>query len=192
MIWVAGADGSRRSVARRIATNPPDQKSVGALESALAHWGEVFGLLLQLTADRGLAEDLTQDVFLRLATLKRPVDDRGSLRPLLFTIARNLARNARRRRPSEALEAALVVAPASDPAASLEAKDQKRVVEEALAPLDPTWRAVLFLRDGLGLTYAEIAEALDLGVDVVRVTLHRARMRVRETVMRRLNREEHV
>ncbi|MFQ5654406.1 MAG: RNA polymerase sigma factor, partial [Planctomycetota bacterium] len=58
-------------------------------------------------------------------------------------------------------------------------REEIATVEAALAQLSPLWRAILYLRDGLGLSYREVAEVLDRSEDVVRVTLHRARLRIR-------------
>ena len=71
--------------------------ATGVLDRALGHWEEVFGLAFQLTGDRSSAEDLCQETYLRLARTPGPLDESGSLRPLLFTVLRNLVRNAARR-----------------------------------------------------------------------------------------------
>ena len=67
-----------------------------------------------------------------------------------------------------------------DPAAEVQARERRERLREALDTLSPTWRATLYLRDGLSLSYRQIAEVLERSEDVVRVTLHRARLRLRE------------
>ena len=49
----------------------------------------------------------------------------------------------------------------------------------ALERLSPLWRSVLFLRDGLGFSYTEVAGVTGRSEDTIRVTLHRARRRIR-------------
>ena len=71
----------------------------------------------------------------------------------------------------------------ADPALRAEVREQRERLHAALAGLDATWRAVLYLRDGLSLSYREVGEALGKSEDVVRVTLHRARRRVRQVLM---------
>lgn len=157
--------------------------ATGVLDRALGHWQEVFGLAFQLTGDRSSAEDLCQETYLRLARTPGPLDESGSLRPLLFTVLRNLVRNASRRpRPL-----ALASEGSEDIDASTKAqqREERAILRDALDELPPDWRAALYLRDGLGLSYREIGHALGLGDTTVRNTLHRARIRITETVRRR-------
>jgi RNA polymerase sigma-70 factor (ECF subfamily) len=68
---------------------------------------------------------------------------------------------------------------APDPGDEADRSEQADIVQDALRTLSPSLRAVLFLRDGLDLRYAEIGLILGKSEDVVRVTLHRARLRMR-------------
>ena len=71
-----------------------------------------------------------------------------------------------------------------DPSRDAVGRETRHQVREVLERLDPLWRLVLYLRDGLDFSYAEIAEVAARSEDVVRVTLHRARRRVREALER--------
>jgi len=156
-----------------------------ALTDALSHWREAFGLAFQLCGESSRAEDLCQEAFARLAGIARPLDTGRSLRPLILKIVRNLFYSEERRDRPESLDLAIEnLGPLSDPAAStpIEAlcrSEDLDLVREALAQLHESWRATLYLRDGLDLSYREIAAILEISVDVVRVTLHRARQRMR-------------
>jgi RNA polymerase sigma-70 factor (ECF subfamily) len=148
---------------------------------ALAHWASTYGFALALTRCPTRAEDLCQEAFLRLLEREEEVDRSRSLRPLILTIVRNLFVSETRRPVLRALDGGpeprdrAAVGP--DEAASR--REEIDAVRRALAELPPDWRAALYLRDGLDLSYREVGEVLDKSVDVVRVTLHRARRRVR-------------
>lgn len=58
-------------------------------------------------------------------------------------------------------------------------KEQQTEVEQVLAQLPPRYRMLLLLREGEGLSYAEIAEVTGDSLDTVKVTLYRARERAR-------------
>jgi RNA polymerase sigma-70 factor (ECF subfamily) len=156
------------------------------MQEASRFWPEIFGLAFQILGDRGRAEDLSQEAYLRLGSMRRPLDRSGSLRHLLLTIVRRLAISELRKRRPQLLgergseEAGLEAGGASDPLQQAKRNEQRQVVQQALQRLRPSWRTILFLRDGLGLSYAEIGNVTGKSENVVRVTLHRARCRIRE------------
>ena len=65
------------------------------------------------------------------------------------------------------------------PAEALQRKELKELIEQAISQLPPEYRVVVALRDLQGLSYADIAAAADLSVDVVRTRLARARNMLR-------------
>ena len=169
------------------------QQNRGAVREALALWPEMFGFAVQFARDRAKAEDLCQEAYLRFFGMERPIDDSRPLRPLLLTILRNLARSQARRVEPGSLDdlmqdtGGFEDADADDPALRAGVVEESDVVRATLARMNPTWRAALYLADGLGLGYAEIAGILEKSEDVVRVTLHRARQRVRVMLKERLS-----
>ena len=151
-----------------------------ALENAVVHWREVYGLAFVIIGDRGLAEELSQEAYLRVTKAAPNLDLERPLRNLLMTTVRNLALNERRRRRPDALDAERVVdEDASEPIDRLVERERSAALNDALAALRPAWREAVFLKDGLGLRYREIAEVLETSEDVIRTTLHRARQRLR-------------
>ena len=156
------------------------------MQQAIEHWSEAYGLAMTITRNAARAEELCQEAFVRLGTMRRDPDLTRPVRELLLTIVRNLALSDRRRAPQESLDAVMADGhtipdpAASDPAEQADRREQQATVQAALDQLNPTWRAMLYLRDGLSLSYRQIAEILEKSEDVVRVTLHRARHRVRE------------
>jgi RNA polymerase sigma-70 factor (ECF subfamily) len=162
--------------------------TAGPEQNAAEHWPAAYGLAWALVGDHGRAEELAQEAYLRVARAAN-----GSVRAdraQWLAIVRNLAIDSLRRAGHESLDDAphgsTAAARDLDPGEQAEARERRLVVREALATLSPSWRATLYLRDGLGLSYRQIAETLDRSEDVVRVTLHRARARMREWIEPRM------
>ena len=165
-------------------SNPCDS---GLIDEALRHWPKLFGFAYALTKDRGRAEDHCQEAIVRLSSSDRPVDRSRPLLPLLFRVVRNLVIDEARRPETESIDGIdehgepyrIEPADEQDPIREVLRSEQIRGVRSALDRLPASWRAVLYLRDGLDLPYREIAEVEGTTEDVVRVTLHRARQRIR-------------
>jgi RNA polymerase sigma-70 factor, ECF subfamily len=128
------------------------------------HAGALLGYVSRLTAgDRQRAEDIVQETFLR--AWRHPealAAERGSLRPWLFTVARNLAvdaHRARRARPREVSDEALAVVPASD---ELDRALEAWQVADAVATLSPEHRSVLVETYYRGRSVAESAAVLGI------------------------------
>jgi RNA polymerase sigma-70 factor (ECF subfamily) len=163
-----------------------DEARRRTFERALSHWREVFVFARQLVRDRDAAEDLAQEAYLRLHASDAPLDETRPIRTLLFTIVRNLARSRARRRTEDRLEgdADDFAAAGGAPPDLADAREEGVALCDALARLKPSWRAALYLADGLDCSYAEIAGCLGASEDTVRTTLHRARARLRESLAR--------
>ena len=137
---------------------------------------------LDLTA----AEDVAQETFVKAwLALPRFRESAGSWRAWLCRIAINAATDVLRRdRPSEDLDER-VPDDSGGPSDQAEADARVRAVRRALAQLPPASRSVLVLREYEGLSYAEIASALDipLGTVMSRLSYARSRLRVLLTEM---------
>ena len=144
-----------------------------------AYRGRVFGYLVRMTSRRDLAEDLTQEVFLRLARAARRLRPDTRLRGWLFTVAHNvLVSHARAAKATAALATELADQPAPPGRTPFEALADTATqlrVERALAALAPIYREVVLLIAIEGLSAAEAGEALGLGAEAVRQRLSRAR-----------------
>jgi RNA polymerase sigma-70 factor (ECF subfamily) len=149
------------------------------------HHLALFRYLRRMTGRRRLAEDLMQETFLRAARAGRLERFRGRESAWLFTIARNLLldhrrREARRPRPV-GLEDARV--------AAIDGRQQLALgLDEALGQLEDDARDVFLLRELAGLGYREIASVLDATPDAVRSRIHRARLALRELLAPSLQR----
>ncbi len=128
------------------------------------HRTPVFSFLVRLTGDRARAEDLCQEVFLKVVKASGGWEERARFQAWVYAIARNLAVDEARRaalRRSEPLDAPAAAARASDdpgPDRGAAAALVRPKLEAALAALPPEQREVFLLREYAGLRFAEIAE----------------------------------
>jgi RNA polymerase sigma-70 factor, ECF subfamily len=144
----------------------------------------VFAVCRRVVLDDALAEEATQEVFVRLARSASTFRGDAKLSTWLYAVARNVATDRVRheaRRPAtpvaDVVEVAGGGAVADDEVAAREAGVD---VGRALAALDPTSRQLLLLVAVEGLSYAEAAAATDLAVGTVKSRVSRARVRLGE------------
>jgi len=143
------------------------------------HGHAIFRFLRAATRDRALAEDLTQDVFVRVVRGLETYDPRERDLAWLFRIARRLLLDHTRteaRRPH--LVPAEDAVPASIPSVTLEGLS----LAEALSALPSLERDAFLLREVGGLGYAEIASTVGGTADAVRNRIFRARDALRRAL----------
>jgi RNA polymerase sigma-70 factor (ECF subfamily) len=131
------------------------------------HGDSVFALIRRVMADRSIAEEITQEVFLRLWNEPERYDaDRGALRSFLYrqghsrAVERIRSEEARRRREARVDREAVPVAPDVE-AQALQGLGS-RAVADALADLSEAERQAIVLAYFGGLSYREVAVRLDL------------------------------
>ena len=129
-----------------------------------------------LTGDQALADDLTADAFVRLWTAPGEIR-MPTIRAYLCTIVRNLhVSHFRKTRRTTALDESMPD-PVDRVAAPVERRSEAAAALRAMATLSADDRTALSMRVA-GLSYAEIAQALDITVTAAKVRIHRARVRV--------------
>jgi len=143
------------------------------------------------------AEDLAQEVFLRVYRNRKKYRPKAKFSTWLFTIANNLALNAirdRQRRPVLPLEVresgplgprpteTTVTSRDSPPAHGLQHQELADVIRGALDGLNERQRVAIVLNKFEDMNYAEIAEVMDLSTKAVKSLLSRARMKLREAL----------
>jgi len=161
--------------------------------------GPVYAYLVRTTGDRHLAEDLLQDVFLRLIQNIERYTESGRFEAWIFRIAANRVRDwARRRVKSERVGAvgqtddesrgpSVVDRPVeAPPEVRLVRREQTRLLEAAMATLESDERQVLMLRHYGGLSFREIADIMDSPLGTVLARSHRALLKLREKLQRPL------
>lgn len=157
-------------------------------ELVRTHQHRVFGVAYRMLGSRGEAEEIAQEVFLRVHRGIAGFRGEATLSTWLYTITTRLclnrlasgeARMARRRAGDEEVMTHLASAGA-DPAAEADRRELDAALRRAIAELPGERRAIVVLRDLEGLSYEEIAGALHLELGTVRSRLHRARMELKE------------
>jgi RNA polymerase sigma-70 factor (ECF subfamily) len=149
------------------------------------HGRRVFTLAVYLLANRQEAEDVTQEVLVRLWRRGGEVSA-GKIGPWLMRVTRNACIDAARRSkdkgriPIDETPGVNLFDRAPGPESKAQASQLGRFLLQALESLSEPSRSVVILREIQGMSYREIGEALEMPVDNVRVTLHRGRRRLRE------------
>ena len=159
-------------------------------EIVTRHSDRVFRLAYRLTGNRPDAEDLTQEVFVRVF---RSLDTYtpGTFEGWLHRITTNLFLDQARRKQrirfdalsDERADRLHSTGPTPDAAVADRTFDDD--VESALATLPPDFRAAVVLCDVEGLSYEEIAEIMDAKLGTVRSRIHRGRAMLRKALAHR-------
>jgi RNA polymerase sigma-70 factor (ECF subfamily) len=157
------------------------------------HWRKVFNLAYKFVGRHDEAEDLTQDIFLKIFKALHTFDRRANFQTWLISISRNLCidhyRSVRKERETMARDVdASQLAPISrerGPYAELEQLDLRQRIRQALAELAPALREAVVLRDLQEFSYQEIADKLGLPEGTVKSRINRGRLELARQ-MRRL------
>jgi RNA polymerase sigma-70 factor (ECF subfamily) len=148
----------------------------------------IYGLALRMLRNRAEAEEVAQDVFLRVHRSIAEFRGEAKLSTWLYGITSRLCLNrlarADRRGRGAPDELADVADAGVDPMGSLESAELTRALEVAIGELPEERRIVVVLRDVQGLAYEEIAAALGIELGTVRSRLHRARMELKDKLER--------
>lgn len=166
-------------------------------ELMLRYQNRVVALLAHLMGKPDLAEDLAQDVFLRVYRARKRYVPGAKFSTWLFTIAGNVAANAQRSRarrqevnlsPSTTgtttmpIEAMAVAASSLMPTRQVDNAEMREAVQQAIQSLGERQRMAVLLAKFEHFSYAEIAEIMDLTPEAVKSLLSRARGRLREVL----------
>jgi RNA polymerase sigma-70 factor (ECF subfamily) len=176
----ACVDGFDEDVRRMLAFREGDMDAFDALFQRWA--GPLLRYLERMLHDAASAEDLVQEVFLRVHRARERYRPEARFSTWVFRIATNLAlnelRRPRRRDPHESLDADDGPEPSAPATAIDELVDAKRMagdVERALRSLPERQRAALWLGAVEGFSYAEVAASLGVSEKAVKALVHRAR-----------------
>jgi len=152
------------------------------------HRDRVFGLAHFILGRREDAEDVTQEVLLRLWEEHDGLDD-PQVRPWLIRVTRNACvdymrkqtgRGGARREYTSLDDLGEPVSPLPDPERTLEARRGQLALQREITQLSEPQRSIVILREIQHLSYAEISDALGITLSQVKVDLHRARRTLRE------------
>lgn len=165
----------------------------------LKYQNRIYNVILKMCADPDDAAELTQETFVKVIENLDKFEGRSSFYTWTFRIAVNLTLNHCQRNSKlafrsldeeqqqqddgnvkQVLKDFLSDDSSPDPAAEVQSKELYRLAAKVLMGLDEEHRAVIVLRDIEGMSYARIAEVLDIELGTVRSRLSRARSKMRD------------
>ncbi|MGH9446881.1 MAG: RNA polymerase sigma factor [Terriglobia bacterium] len=159
----------------------------------------IYNLCYRFTGNATEAEDLTQDVFIKVfRTLGTFDPGQGQFTTWLNRVARNHLVDHYRRTARDRSTSSLddeetgmdpKAGPGSDPSAGVEARERKDLLQAGLARLSPDMREVVILRDLQDLDYAEIAKILGAPEGTVKSRINRGRMELGRVLKRMMKAE---
>jgi len=138
---------------------------------------DVYRFALYLSGDASLADDITQETFVRAWTTPGEVRG-GTVKAYLLMIARNLYRSERKREARHVVLDESLSDPKPDPAIVTSDRLELRDLLRALQSLNETDRAALLMHARDGMPYVEIAAVLGLSIAAIKVRIHRARIKL--------------
>ncbi len=147
---------------------------------------KLFRLALRITFDRAEAEDVVQETMIRVWNKRDEWDGLESIEAYCVTIARNLAIDRSEKKDAHTVELtpeAEQTPEASGPYDRLVNKERLMLVHRLVSELPEKQRLIMQLRDVEGQSYKEIAVALHLTEEQVKVNLFRARQKVKQKFM---------
>ncbi len=145
----------------------------GALYTKFAQ--DVYHFALYLSGERGEAEDITSETFVRAWASSETIRV-ATVRGYLFTIARNLFLQGLRKKSRQVALDENLRDPQASPYAQVAQKAELRAVLARLQKLPEIDRAALLMRAFDEMPYDEIARALGISLPAVKVKIHRARL----------------
>jgi len=164
----------------------------------LKYQNRIYNVILKICADPDDAAELTQETFVKVIENLNKFEGRSGFYTWTFRIAVNLTLNYCQRnsrlafrsldaeqqqdddQAKQVLKDFLCDDSSPDPAAEVQSKELYRLAARTLMGLDEAHRAVIVLRDIEGMSYARIAEVLDIELGTVRSRLSRARSKMRD------------
>lgn len=175
-----GPPDEHAELARRLAERAP-----GAFEELLKlYQGPIYGFVYRLLDDPDDAPDVTQEIFLKV--FRKVAGFRGecTLKTWIYRIAVHEASNRRRwfsrwRRNETSIDhddfINLLSDPGDTPFDRMQKREQRDLVDDALRGVDERLRTAVVMRDLQGLSYNEIAEALEISLGTVKSRILRGR-----------------
>ncbi|MCY4511697.1 MAG: RNA polymerase sigma factor [Acidobacteria bacterium] len=162
------------------------------------HWRRVFNVAYKFVGRHDVAEDLTQDIFLKIFRALGTFDRRANFQTWLISVSRNLCidhyRSVRKERElvdrSVDAEDASPVSREPDALTALERSDRRVLLHRALEQLPDTLRTAVLMRDIQEQSYREIARELDLPEGTVKSRINRGRHELARQIRRLISEAE--
>jgi RNA polymerase sigma factor (sigma-70 family) len=144
----------------------------------------LYRMAFRLMNSREEAEDIVQEVYIKLWGMRNTLKNYSSIEALSIRITRNLCLDHLRRKKvnNDALNAERVnpAGHSVSPAHNLEQKEKVEMIHNLIAALPEPQRSLVHLRHLEEKEYEEIAEMVNMNVNAIRVSISRARKQIRE------------
>ena len=153
------------------------------------HTRGVLNLVYRYLGDASIAEDVAQDIFVKIYRVRMKYEPKARFSTWLYRIAVNHCLNeirARKSRPAAAapIDDLLVHPRCEDPEAQLARKELERAVKAAVDALPENQRMAVLLVRYEDLSYEEVAEAMSLSLEAVKSILFRAKENLQQSLAR--------
>ena len=150
----------------------------------LPYSSRLYRMAFRLMSNREEAEDIVQEVYVKLWGMRNQLNSYNSVEALAVRITRNLCLdNLRRRKVNQnAMKAEQMKEEmhSVSPAEQLEKKEEAEMIHTLIAALPEPQRSLVHLRHLEGKEYEEISEMVNMNVNAIRVSISRARKQMRE------------
>jgi RNA polymerase sigma-70 factor (ECF subfamily) len=158
-----------------------DRNAFGEL--VIQHRAGVINIVYRLCGDEELAEDATQEAFIKAWQKLSKYQPSSPFRNWVYRIATNSALDVlRRQRETVEIETLPIASPLKGPEKTLENQERTCYIQNAVLALSPASRVVLILREYERLSYQEIADTLAIPIGTVMSRLNYARSQLRQSL----------
>jgi RNA polymerase sigma factor (sigma-70 family) len=147
---------------------------------------KLFRFALRITGNKPEAEDVVQEVFLKIWDKREEMSTVLNQEAWCMTLTKNLAFDkikSKHRKTNDIEEAINLLDSKTNVYQTVETSDTMAIIKQIMSQLPDNQRLVMHLRDIEDMTYEEIAVSLEMSMSQVKVNLHRARQRVREQLL---------
>jgi len=147
---------------------------------------QAYSVALYWTGDIHLAWDVSQEAFLRIFRGIKKFDETRPFFPYLYRVILNVVKRMKIKKREEGIHG-IVVPVEDDPQSSMEKEEMIERLKKGIEGLDEKDREIIYLRHYAGLSYREIAEALDIPIGTVMSRLYYARKRLSQWMKEYMN-----
>jgi RNA polymerase sigma factor (sigma-70 family) len=147
------------------------------------YYKRIFNFLARMTMDRELAEDLTQNVFLRIIKYRNSYREGLRFQSWIYQVARNIFSDhyqAHKNKISDFVDVEKVSDYMADPEDGAEQDEKEKLLHQSMAKLTDEQRELLVLTRFQQMKYEEVAAIMDTTVANIKVKVHRAILKLRE------------
>lgn len=152
------------------------------------HNRKFFAIAFRMLQNQQEAEDVVQEVFMKMWMMENSLDGYNDICALGVTITRNKCLDMLRKRKKLISDSDEATASESDTSPSpfdkIVLAEDESIIHRIIEDLPPLYREVIQLREIIGLSYKEIAEMNDVTINSLRVTISRARQMVKEKYLK--------